>query len=65
MSGNKCLKKGCDKTTEEDSNYCFDHQPGKSPGKTVLKLDRGQSEDRGSGARDGRGGAGGPKPPPK
>ena len=64
MSGNKCIKKGCGKSTEEDSNYCFDHQPGKSPGKTVLKLDRGQGSNRGGESPRGTGHPG-PKPPPK
>jgi hypothetical protein len=55
----KCMKKGCDKATEEDSNYCSAHQPGKIQSKTTLKLDRE------SAARPTMGGRPGPRPPPK
>jgi hypothetical protein len=53
------MKKGCDKATEEDSNYCGAHQPGKMQSKTTLKLDRE------SAARPSMGGRPGPRPPPK
>jgi len=60
----RCIKKGCERPTEEDSNYCADHQPGSSLGKKVLKVDRGQGSGRGTASKRG-GGKPGPRPPPK